>query len=272
MPRLKLLAFDLDGTLLTENKTISQATKNMLTALYRAGVKIAFVTGRMYHFTAPIQELLDFPVHFVCTDGAFLWPRDWEKPVLKTVAPAVTQAVLSTLKDELNTVYLLSNDRIYSFTSAPEREIYSWGFEFKAEAEQGAPVDQVEQIIVMEEEAKIRGIYKALNMILPGIYMEIHPALKIGYNHLVIRPQAVDKGTGLKHLAQILGVRMTETIAFGDWLNDLALFRDAGLAIAPSNAVPEVKAKASIVSTFSNEQDFIVFELEKLLKEGKMVV
>jgi|GEM_PF-6023248 len=274
MPTLKMLAFDLDGTLLKEDKTISPATGNMLTALYRAGVKITFVTGRMYHFTAPIQDLLDFPVHFICTDGAFLKPRGWEEPQLKTVAPAVTNAVLTMMKEDLSSVYLLSNDRIRCFTTTPAPEIYSWGFDLVADPNPEAlpPIDQVEQLIVMGEEAKIRGLYKALNTMLPGTYAEIHPSWTCGYEHLVIRPTKVDKGSCLKSLAGLLGVKMAETIAFGDWLNDLALFRDAGLAIAPANAVPEVKAKATIVSAFSNEQDFIVFELEKLLKEGKMVV
>ncbi|NLY90591.1 MAG: HAD family phosphatase [Firmicutes bacterium] len=274
MPKLKLLAFDLDGTLLKEDKTIGQETRKMLNTLQQAGVQIAFVTGRMYHFTAPIQDLLGFPVHFVCTDGAYLRPIGWTEPRLATVAPAVTKTVLSMLQDELHRVYLISNDRIHYFTDEPAPEIYSWGFAFQPvpEPDRLSHFQQVEQIIIGGEEAKIRGINKALNMMLPGTYMEIHPSLIAGYNHLLIRPQGVDKGSGLKHLAGLLNVEPAETVAFGDWLNDLALFRDAGLAIAPANAVPEVKAKASIISPFSNEQDFIVFELERLLKEGKMVV
>ena len=151
MPILKMLAFDLDGTLLKEDKTISPATKNMLTALYRAGVTITFVTGRMYHFTAPIQDLLGFPVHFICTDGALLKPHDWEEPQLKTVAPAVTNTVLAMLKEDLGSVYLLSNDRIRCFTATPVAEIYSWGFDLVADPdpEELPPIDQVEQLLVM---------------------------------------------------------------------------------------------------------------------------
>lgn len=274
MPRLKLLAFDLDGTLLKEDKTISQKTKRMLTTLRQAGVEIALVTGRMYHFTVPVQELLGFPVHFVCTDGAYLRPVGWAEPLLATVDPAVTRTVLSLLREELSRVYLISNDRIHCFTAEPEPAIYSWGFAIRPlpEVEAFPSPGQVEQIIIGGEERKIRGIHQALNMVVPGIYMEIHPSLIPGYNHLLIRPPGVDKGSGLMRLAGLLRVEPAEIVAFGDWLNDLALFRDAGLAIAPANAVPEVKAKASIISSFSNEEDFIVFELERLFKEGKMVV
>ena len=274
MPRLKLLAFDLDGTLLKEDKTISSETRRLLTRLQQAGVEIAFVTGRMYHFTAPVQELLGFPVHFVCTDGAYLRPIGWAEPRLATGAPAVTKTVLSLLREELFRVYLVSYDRIHCFTAEPEPAIYSWGFAIQPlpAAEAFPSPHQVEQIIIGGEEARIRGIHKALNMMWPGIYMEIHPSLTPGYNHLLIRPQGVDKGSGLMHLAGLLRVEPAEIIAFGDWLNDLALFRDAGLAIAPANAVPEVKAKASIISSYSNEEDFIVFELERLFREGRMVV
>lgn len=274
MRKLRLIALDLDGTLLREDKTISQPTRNMLTTLHRAGVEIAFVTGRMYHFTAPIQDLLGLPVHMICTDGAFFKPRVWAEPHLKTVDPAVTRTVLSTLQDELGGVYLISNDQILCFTATPEPEIFSWGFDLQADPARAAdpPVNQVEQIIIYVEKAKVRGIHKALSMMYPSLYLEIHPSSKSGYEHLVIRPQGVDKGSGLTRLAEFLGVKTTETVAFGDWLNDLALFRDAGVSIAPANTIPEVKAKATIVSNYSNEQDFIVFELERLLQAGKMVV
>ncbi|NLC52569.1 MAG: HAD family phosphatase [Firmicutes bacterium] len=274
MRKLRMLALDLDGTLLREDKTISQLTRKLLTELYQAGVEIAFVTGRMYHFTAPIQDLLGFPVHYICTDGAFFQPRGWEVPHLKTVAPTVTQAVLSSMADELHGVYLFSNDRIHCFTATPDPTIFSWGFDLQADPAREAepPVNQVEQIVIYEEKAKVRGIQKALGMMHPGLDQEIHPSIESGYEYLVIRPQGVDKGSGLTRLAEVLGVKTTETIAFGDWLNDLALFRDAGLSIAPANAVPEVKAKATIVSRFSNEEDFIVRELERLFQAGKMVV
>ncbi|MBA2133178.1 HAD family hydrolase [Capillibacterium thermochitinicola] len=274
MGKLRMLALDLDGTLLREDKTISQPTRKMLTALHQAGVEIAFVTGRMYHFTVPIQDLLGFPVHYICTDGAFFQPRGWEAPHLKTVAPAVTKTVLSSLADELDGVYLFSNDRIHCFTATPDPTIFSWGFDLQADPDRklDPPVNQVEQIVIYEARAKIRGIQKALGMMFPGLDQEIQPSFKSGYEYLIIRPQGVDKGSGLTRLAEILGVKTTETIAFGDWLNDLALFRDAGLSIAPANAVPEVKAKATIVSRYTNEQDFIVRELERLFQEGKMVV
>ncbi len=274
MYKLRMIALDLDGTLLRDDKTISQPTRKLLAELHRADVEIAFVTGRMYHFTAPIQDLLGFPVHYICTDGAFFQPRGWEEPHFKTVAPAVTQAVLSALADERHGLYLFSNDRIHCFTEAPDPAIFSWGFDLHTDPARAGdpPVNQVEQIVIHEEKARVRGIQKALNMMHPGLYQEIQPSMKRGNEYLIIRPHGVDKGSALTRLAEVLGVKTTETIAFGDWLNDLPLFRDAGLSIAPANAVPEVKAKATIVSCFTNEQDFIVRELERLFQEGKMVV
>ncbi|NLM37949.1 MAG: HAD hydrolase family protein, partial [Firmicutes bacterium] len=166
------------------------------------------------------------------------------------------------------------NDRIHCFTATPDPTIFCWGFDLHADPARATapPVDQVEQIVLHEAQARVRGIQKALGLIFPGLDQEIHPSLRSGYEYLIIRPQGVDKGSGLTRLAAVLGVETAETIAFGDWLNDLALFRDAGLSIAPANAVPEVKAKATIVSHYSNEQDFIVRELEQLFREGKMVV
>ena len=244
MRKLRMLALDLDGTLLREDKTISQLTRKLLTELYQAGVEIAFVTGRMYHFTAPIQDLLGFPVHYICTDGAFFQPRGWEVPHLKTVAPTVTQAVLSSMADDLHGVYLFSNDRIHCFTATPDPTIFSWGFDLQADPAREAepPVNQVEQIVIYEEKAKVRGIQKALGMMHPGLDQEIHPSIESGYEYLVIRPQGVDKGSGLTRLAEVLGVKTTETIAL---VIGSTIWRSFATPVCPlpANAVPEVKPK-----------------------------
>ncbi|HBK69858.1 MAG TPA: hypothetical protein DDZ91_14555 [Firmicutes bacterium] len=271
---LKMLALDLDGTLLRKDKTIGDLTRQTLHNLRGQGVEITLVTGRVYHFSKHVEDLLGFPVNFICTDGAFLRPVNWRQPVFETINPQVTKMVLKTLKAHLGSVYLVSNDQLLSYTADPDPEIRSWGFiinkhDFTTENE--ARIKQVEQIIIIDQAAKTRGIYKALNTVLPGVELDMSPSLKSGYNQLVIRPQGVNKGSGLRTLTEILGIDIAETVAFGDWLNDLSMFNEAGLAIAPANAVPKVKEKAGIVSAFSNDQDFIAIELQRLLTERKII-
>lgn len=226
----------------------------------------------MYHFSKHVRDLLGFPVHFICTDGAYLRPVAVSRPVLQTIEQQVLKTVLYTLQDQLDALYLVSNDQIFTQSTTPNPEIKSWGFALSpCDFSALEAMQQVEQLIIIDQAPKTRRIFKALTTALPGVPLVQSPSLRPGYNQLVIRPLGVNKGSGLRDLAKVLGISTTATIAFGDWLNDLALFRTAGLAIAPVNAVPEVKVQAGIVSTLSNDQDFIVFEIEKLLTEKKII-
>ena len=128
----------------------------------------------------------------------------------------MTQAVLSALADERHGLYLFSNDRIHCFTEAPDPAIFSWGFDLHTDPARAGdpPVNQVEQIVIHEEKARVRGIQKALNMMHPGLYQEIQPSMKRGNEYLIIRPHGVDKGSALTRLAEVLGVKTTETIAW----------------------------------------------------------
>lgn len=269
---LKLIALDLDGTLLRKDKTVGSATKRLLQDLQKRGVLITIATGRMYHFSQHVQDLLGFPLNFICTDGAYLRPASADRPVLQTIGPPLVKAVLYTLQEALDALYLVSNDRIFTHASTFNPEIKSWGYALsQSDFSTLEALEQVEQMIIIEQAPKARGIFKALKTALPGLPLEMSPSLRPGYNQLVIRPPGVDKGSGLCHMAEALGISISSTIAFGDWLNDLPLFQTAGLAIAPANAVPEVKAQAGIVSSLSNDQDFIAFEIEKLLAERKFI-
>ncbi len=270
---LKLIALDLDGTLLRKDKTIGPATQRLLHELYRRGIAITIATGRMYHSSQHVQDLLGFPLNFICTDGAYLRPALADRPVLQTIPPSIVKAVLYTLREALDALYLVSNDRLYTRAAAPNPGIRAWGFALSCccDCPTLEALEQVEQMIIIDRAPKARGIYKALSTALPGLPLEMSPSLRPGYYQLVIRPPGVDKGSGLSQMAKALGISISATIAFGDWLNDLPLFRVAGLAVAPANAVPEVKAQAGIVSARSNDQDFIAFELEKLLAERKII-
>jgi hydroxymethylpyrimidine pyrophosphatase-like HAD family hydrolase len=217
-----------------------------------------------------VEDLLGFPVNFVCTDGAFLFPKGYGQPVFESINPEVTKSVLQTLKEQLNVVYMVSNDEIISFCEQPDLEIRSWGFKLRQDdfcSEKDINIKQIEQIIILDQAANARAIYKKLKSILPGIKLDMSPSLKSGYNQLIIRPDAVDKGSGLRSIAERLKIDLRETVAFGDWLNDLPMFKEAGLAIAPASAVPEVREQADIVSDYSNDEDFIAIEIEKLLAE-----
>ena len=75
-----------------------------------------------------------------------------------------------------------------------------------------------------------------------------------GYSNLEFTRSGVDKGQGLIHLANHLGIPIEQTMAVGDSENDLEILKAAGTSVAMSNAIDEIKACADLV-TLSNEED-----------------
>jgi len=72
------------------------------------------------------------------------------------------------------------------------------------------------------------------------------------------------KGNALKLLCAHAGIDISQTAAFGDGGNDITLIREAGLGVAMSNAIPELKAAANYI-TLSNEEDGVAYVINKLL-------
>ena len=123
--------------------------------------------------------------------------------------------------------YLFSNDRIHCFTEAPDPAIFSWGFDPHTDpARAGDPPGQPGGTDCdPRREGESTGDSESTQHDAPRpLYQEIQPSMKRGNEYLIIRPHGVDKGSALTRLAEVLGVKTTETIAFGDWLNDLPLF------------------------------------------------
>jgi len=90
-----------------------------------------------------------------------------------------------------------------------------------------------------------------------------------GYFWFEYMPPAINKSTGLAWFAESVGLTIDDCVAFGDSSNDLEMLRDAGLGIAMANARDDVKAIAAHVSPYTNDEDGVGQEIERLIEEGQ---
>ena len=86
-----------------------------------------------------------------------------------------------------------------------------------------------------------------------------------GYNNLEFTRKGVDKGQGLIHLANYLGIPIEETMAIGDTENDLEILKTAGISVAMGNSIEDIKKLADYV-TLTNEEDGVAHAIEHFLK------
>lgn len=234
-------------------------------------MEIALATGRLYHYTKPVADLLGFPVHYICTDGGFILPAGAQEPILSSFSPDDISKILEILRDYRHGTYLLTPDEIRCFADQEINvQILGWGK--KTVSRQYYPGEKIiaQQVVCLIKTAAAGYAYELLQKASLRVQAELTSSLDPEYRQITIRPEGVNKGSGLKLLARILGIAPKATVAFGDWLNDLPMLEEAGLSIVPAGSVPEVQKAADIVSEFSNDQEFIGKELEKLLTEKKI--
>lgn len=260
---VRLIACDVDGTVARAGQVVTPELRGILDALAGRGIVATLATGRMLHNTVPIAEALGMSGYMICSEGGCVVSMDgthylhhphMDMETFRAVAEQV-DAVDAGLE-----VAVLSRDLIYVASEAAQQYARAWGSQCEPIANWAETPEPLLALIFGPPEP-IDELADRLVRDLPGdiaVILETHPP---AYHQIKVCSKEVDKGAGVRVLAEHLGVGVEGVLSFGDWLNDLGLIRVAGYSIAPRNAVPEVLAAASRVSTYSFDEGFVAREL-----------
>lgn len=251
----RLLALDMDGTVLTSEKVISPRTDAAIRCAMAAGKEVLFATGR-----APAEmraHLAQYPEmrYIICLSGATVMDLR-EKRDLNVVSfrPEVVEQIMSIGSgyDALAAVY--AGEDVFLERKYRGRLGY-FGCECFAKLYDQCAiwVEDISQAIAQRKNdvRKINFYFHteeqwsdadARLSRLPVTHASGIP------NNFEISPLGVDKGVGLTALCETLGIPISQAIAVGDQGNDLAMIRCAGLGVAMGNATDEVKAAAGAVT------------------------
>ena len=263
----KLIAIDMDGTLLREDKTISDKTKNMIKKAIEKGVKIVLASGR------PIEGLERYLEELqLVTEDDFV--MSFNGSIIQNVK---TKAVISKniLKGrDLKVLYNLSKEigvNIHAFTKqgcvTPSMNEYT-----QLEGRiNGIEVHEIDFNTIDDEEDVIKVMFidpepiltAAIEKIPENVYKDFTIVRSAPY-FLEFLNKASSKGTGVKALSEYLGIKREEVICIGDAGNDLDMIQFAGLGVAMGNAFEEVKAVADYV-TLDNDSDGVAHVIEKFI-------
>ncbi|MFF1741945.1 HAD family hydrolase [Streptomyces mirabilis] len=260
----KLVATDLDGTLLRSDETVSERTREALAAVTAAGAAHIVVTGRAVPWTRHILDDLGYEGLAVCGQGAQVYDAG-EHRLLTSVTLDRQLAGLALAKIEAEAGPLLlaaSRDGLDgevlvgpgyrrqdgSLPVVPIRDATDlWSAPLNKVYVQHPTLSDDELAAVA---AKVAGGLVGVTMAGAGI--------------VELLPLGLSKATGLSLAARRLGVKAADTIAFGDMPNDIPMFAWAAHGVAMANAHDELKAVADEV-TSSSEEDGIAVVLERLL-------
>lgn len=261
----KLVATDLDGTLLRPDDTVSGRTRAALAAATAAGAAHIVVTGRAVPWTRHILEALDYRGLAVCGQGAQVYHAG-EKRLLTSVTldRQLAGLALAKIEAEVGPLHLaVSRDGLDGAVVV--------GPGYRAHKGEGplsrASIDDPNALWA----APINKIYlqhpglgdDALARVAREVSGDLVGVTMAGAGIVELLPLGLTKATGLSLAARRLGVTAADTIAFGDMPNDVPMFGWAAHGVAMANAHDELKAVADEV-TDSNVDDGIAVVLERL--------
>lgn len=264
----KLIALDMDGTLLTSEKKISKNTKKALIKAEEKGVKVVLASGRPINgITKYLEELnlLKHDDYVLSYNGGIVQNTNTKEIVSKAVLKGQDLKLLYDISKKLNV-------NIHAFSAkegliTPKHSKYTQyeadinGIEIKIK--DFNEIDDNEEIIkiMMIDPPEI--LDPAIKKLSKHLY-EKYSIFKSSAYFLEFTNKEVDKGLGLKKLGEYLGITKEEMIAFGDAENDLSMIKYAGMGVAMGNAIDDVKKNADYI-TSSNDDDGIAKVIEKYI-------
>lgn len=259
----RLLAIDMDGTLLTRERPLSECTRTALNSLIDRGYHVVLATGRSFHLVRVLCPGVHFAGPQITFNGAVVFDPESDRPLSRSLVPAeLVPPVVKFLLDTGIPVIACGTDTVYMdrrITRPDDWVAPSDGPGVFLDDMRQVPVEGLIKVVGESDE-------ETITRIRPLAESEFGSSLYVTQtSHRLIEflnPEA-SKGAALREIAERLGVRQEEIVAFGDSHNDLAMFEHAGLSVAMGNATEEVKAAADRV-TLPYDEDGVVAALRDL--------
>lgn len=260
---IRLVATDLDGTLLRPDGTISDYTRNIL-AKVSSLVPIVFVTARAPRTARAFAARTGVQGLIVCANGALVYDSLRGSLVAQRLIPATDAAAL------VRVIRTALPEACFAFEFPTK---YAWEPRYRdlipADLVETDPVvgdaielcsEAVAKVIVRHERHDAAALAEQLCAVIGSTFVTTYSSGAF----LEISAAGVDKASALAAICAERGIEPTEVIAFGDMRNDLPMLQWAGRAIAVANAHPDVLAVVA-ERTASNLEDGVAHALERLL-------
>ena len=271
---VRLIALDIDGTLLDSRWQLSEANRAAVAEATRRGIEVALVTGRRYDFALPVADQLERPLTMIVNNGALIRSADGEthlrhllgKQVARSVLeatrrwregaavifdrPVANQVMLEALRED--------DSRRYAYY---KRNLKHIGI--ASPLEDSLTEDPI-QVMFSGTVAEMR----AAESVLRGAGFSEGYSLSVtlyeppNFAMIDVLPPGCTKGRSLAEWAQRRGLGRDEILAVGDNHNDLEMLQVAGIPVVMANSVPELKVHGWH-ETLSNDESGVAAAIER---------
>lgn len=273
----KLIACDLDETLLNDDKEICEANVRAIRkAEQEYGVKFVPATGRGYTCIDQVLHTLgvyDAKDEYTISNngGVVTENKNYRELCFHELPFAKAKELVAYGYHKDVCIQVFTARDVYAFHLNEDER--NWLFTFKPDAIicEGSDIDFLEgtritKILFQNTDMDyLRKLEEEMRPITEG---SVSTSFSSG-RYLELNHTGVDKGIGLRELANHLGIDMKDTIAIGDNFNDMAMLKEAGLSIAVANAAEEIKQICDYVTTADNNEGAVAEAIEKFILQSE---
>ena len=261
----KLIATDLDGTLVRSDDTVSAYTHEVLDRVRAAGIRIVGATGRGPRLTSLTRNDIRVADFLVLAQGGWVLDQA-EATYLRTsrLSGAALAPLLVALESEVGPLSVMVEALEHDDSPLWGDYDPTWRYPVVVERRPRAEglTGDVIKAFARSFDHHVDELLAIARRIVPP---EVASVTQAGLDYVEICPANVNKGTGLAVVAEAVGVDPQDVLVFGDMPNDLPMFAWAGWGrVAVANAHPSLMAVADEV-TLSNDEDGVAVYLDKLL-------
>ena len=289
-PVIKLLALDLDGTLLDRRGRIPKSNRNAIRAAEDAGVLVTIATGRRYRDAQPVGLELELNAPLITHNGALLkYAQSAETVAVSLLSNETTlevirvgkgfggDALVSTDPTGKGTLFY---DRV-SDDNVPLQKYVEWSRTLHGDEVEKAVchVEMLEEVVGGHEVIHISfsGSCERMAEMLKVLQAELGSSVtvlptiypRMDFTLIDILPPDASKGIGVEKLAAIEGLAREEVMSIGDNFNDLEMLEFAGTGVVMGNADARLLAQEKFYTTLTNEEGGVAAAIERFILNGE---
>ncbi len=271
---IKLVAIDMDGTLLNDYGEVSDATIEALKAAQRKNVEIVISTGRVLKSALYFAEKLGLKSYTIASNGAIIADRDLNIIYNSPIDNQTIKTVVEVAEQE-NIYFHFYNENTYfsnKYISEIDKYYNSSKERLKGQNINFELFDDIDEIInrkdlniykflfIDDDLDKLNKVRERLREI-EGVNIS-----KSGFNNIELTRRDVSKGQALQYVSNLLGIDKSEIMSIGDNDNDISMLEKAGISVAMGNAERAIKEIADFV-TKTNNEDGVAYAFRKFILE-----
>jgi Cof subfamily protein (haloacid dehalogenase superfamily) len=265
--KYRLLFLDVDGTLLTSDQRITDRTRRAIDRAKQHGLRVSLSTGRIFSSAKAYADAVGADAPLILCNGARIQTPDRGEVLHEwRLDASLARVALDALKQWDVHVSLFHDEAIYiaEWNDRARESARKDGVTFVPVGDLASKLGRAPlKMMIIGDIATIDGLEAHLRSVYDCLGGNGPAVVRTEPTYLEIWNRDTSKGTAARWIADRLGIRLDEVIAFGDSLNDLDLLRSVGLGVAMANGHDELKRAVRRVAS-SNDQDGVAEILEEI--------